>query len=219
MLSITPLSYAKASPTVFMKATISAALRAVPGRLRQMPVYLCIDDTMVEKAGKRFEHVSKLFDHAAHNGTNYLNGHCFVSIMLCVPVWDGKKVSYPGVPLNYQMWDKSMTKLQMACAMIQDAMESLSGLSRVIILCDSWYAKADVFALTQSFDNLDLICNVRKDTALYGLPPAPSGKRGRPRKKGAKLDVEKDFTFTVKKLDGWHVGHRTVLTNLLNGSR
>ena len=30
------------------------------------------------------ENVSKLFDHAAHNGSNYLNGHCFVSVMLCV---------------------------------------------------------------------------------------------------------------------------------------
>ena len=29
--------------------------------------------------------VSKLFDHAVHNGSNYLNGHCFVSVMLCVP--------------------------------------------------------------------------------------------------------------------------------------
>lgn len=28
--------------------------------------------------------VSKLFDHAAHNGSNYLNGHCFVSVMLFV---------------------------------------------------------------------------------------------------------------------------------------
>ena len=33
-----------------------------------------------------FEDVSKLFDHAAHNGSNYLIGHCFVSLMLCFEV-------------------------------------------------------------------------------------------------------------------------------------
>ena len=26
--------------------------------------------------------MSKLFDHAAHNGSNYLNGHCFVSLAI-----------------------------------------------------------------------------------------------------------------------------------------
>ena len=31
---------------------------------------------------------------AAHNGSNYLNGHCFVRVMLCVPVWNGDKVSH-----------------------------------------------------------------------------------------------------------------------------
>lgn len=36
---------------------------------------------------------TKLFDHAAHNGSNYLNGHCFVSLMLCVPVWNHDKIS------------------------------------------------------------------------------------------------------------------------------
>lgn len=42
----------------------------------------CIDDTMISKFGTKFENISKLFDHAAHNGCNYLNGYCFVSLML-----------------------------------------------------------------------------------------------------------------------------------------
>lgn len=60
--------------------------------------------TMVSKFGKKFEDVSKLFDHAAHNGSNYLNGHCFVSLMLCVPVWKLDRISYLAVPLGYRMW-------------------------------------------------------------------------------------------------------------------
>jgi len=79
-------SYAKADCSCFMNITASLALGLIPERLKLQPVYLCIDDTMTEKFGKKFEHVSKLFDHAAHNGSNYLNGHCFVSLMLCVPI-------------------------------------------------------------------------------------------------------------------------------------
>ena len=47
---------------------------------------------MAPKFGKKFEDVSKPFDHAAHNGSNYLNGHCFVCVMLCVPVRDKNRI-------------------------------------------------------------------------------------------------------------------------------
>ena len=76
-----------------MNITARTALKLIPDLLKTHPVFLCVDDTMVSKFGKKFENVSKLFDHAAHNGSNYLNGHCFVSIMLCVPVLDHDKIS------------------------------------------------------------------------------------------------------------------------------
>ena len=210
-------SHSKADPAQFMPVLIAIAMLAVPKEARDFPVFLCVDDTMVEKYGTKFEHVSKLFDHAAHNGTNYLNGHCFVSLMLCVPIWNGDSIGYLGIPLSYRMWEKKMTKLAMACEMVMDAMKSLADVRHVVILCDSRYAKKDIFALTTAYDNLGIICNARKDTALYDLPPAPTGKRGRPRSKGRRLSPEADLTFTVRKLKGWHVGHRKVLTNLLKG--
>ena len=40
----------------------------------------------LSKVFQKFDDVSNLFENAAHNGSNYLNGHCFVSLMLCVPV-------------------------------------------------------------------------------------------------------------------------------------
>lgn len=96
-------SYAKVDYSHFMNVTVSMALKLIPETLRTEPVFLCIDDTMVSKFGEKFENVSKLFDHAAHNGSLYLNGHCFVSLMLCVPVWKSGKVSYLSVPLGYRM--------------------------------------------------------------------------------------------------------------------
>lgn len=93
-------SYAKADYSRFMNVTAAMALKLIPERLKSQPVFLCINDTMVAKFGKKFEDVSKLFDHAAHNGSNYLNGHCFVSLMLCVPVWRKHRIVYLAVPLG-----------------------------------------------------------------------------------------------------------------------
>ena len=62
--------------------TLSKALKVVPDQLALQPLFLSIDDTMVEKEGEKFELCSRLFDHAAHNGSNYLNGHGMVSILL-----------------------------------------------------------------------------------------------------------------------------------------
>ena len=99
-------SYAKVDYSHFMNITAKVALRMIPDSLATQPIFLCVDDTMVAKAGTRFENVSKLFDHAAHNSSNYLNGHCFVSIMLCIPVWKNDRVSYLSLPLGYRMWQK-----------------------------------------------------------------------------------------------------------------
>ena len=102
-----------------MNVTARTALHLITDLLKTQPVFLCIDDTMVTKFGTKFENVSKLFDHAAHNGSNYLNGHCFVSLMLCVPVWKHNKISYLAVPLGYRMWQKKESKLQLAASMVR----------------------------------------------------------------------------------------------------
>ncbi len=107
-------SYAKVDYSRFMDVTASTALDLVPERLKLQLVFLCIDDTMAAKFGKQFEDVSKLFDHAAHNGCSYLNGHCFVSLMRCVSVWQGHQISYLAVPLGYRMWKKEKSKLELA---------------------------------------------------------------------------------------------------------
>ena len=55
----------------------------------------CIDDTMISKFGTKFENISKLFDHAAHNGCNYLNGYCFVMVVEVALPKDRQLGRYP----------------------------------------------------------------------------------------------------------------------------
>ena len=158
-------SYAKVDYSNFMNITARTALKLIPDPLKTHPVFLCVDDTMVSKSGKKFENVSKLFNHAAHNGSNYLNGHCFVSIMLCVPVLDHDKISYLSVPLGYgyRMWQKKESKLELAASMIRQVMPEFLSKEHVIILCDSWYTKKNLVSIIDEYPNLDLIGNARID--------------------------------------------------------
>ena len=196
-----------------MNVTSRLALRLVPDSLQSQPVFLCIDDTMVSTFGTKFEDVSKLFDHAAHNGSNYLNGHCFVSIMLCVPVWNQQKVSYLSVPLGYRMWQKKESKLALAASMVRQVMPELCQ-KNVIILCDSWYVKQNLVSIVDEYPNLDLIGNARSDSVIYDLAPAPTGKRGRPAKHERRLSIATDFTLSSEKAGEYYTGCRRVLTNI-----
>ena len=188
----------------------SAALDIIPSQFSEYPIVLAIDDTMVEKFGTSFECRSCLFDHASHNGSNYLNGHCFVSLLMHVPV---SGFQYLPVPLGYRMWDKSQSKLDMAANLVRTAMESIGTERPVILCCDSWYPKGAICDLIQEYKNLTLICNVRSDTVLYDLPPEKNGKRGRPRKKGKRITVQQIPLSDVPRTD-YSAGAMPVKTNL-----
>lgn len=211
-------SYAKVDYSKFMNVTAKLALSLIPDSLKSQPVFLCIDDTMVSKFGRKFEDVSKLFDHAAHNGSNYLNGHCFVSLMLCVPVWNNGKVVYLAVPLGYRMWQKAASKLELAADMVRQVMPEFQEKKNVIILCDSWYVKKNLVTIVEEYPNLDLIGNARSDSVIYDLAPAPTGRKGRPAKHGQRLSIEEDFVLSDEKIGNYYTGVRRVLTNIF-GSR
>ena len=45
-------------------------------------------------------------------GSNYLNGHCFVSLMLVSYIWSNRRIVYLAVPLGYRMAEKE-SKLEL----------------------------------------------------------------------------------------------------------
>lgn len=169
---------------------------------------------MVSKFGRKFVDVSKLFDHAAHNGSNYLNGHCFVSLMLCVPVWNHKKVVYLAVPLGCRMWQKSESKLELVTSMVHQVMAEFHEKKNVIILYNRWYVKKNLVYIVEEYQNLDLIGNVRLDSVIYDLAPERTGRRGKPAKHGRRLSIETDFVLSAEKIGDYYTGAHRVLTNI-----
>ena len=151
----------------------------VPGTLAEQPIFLSIDDT--------------------------LSGHCMVSLLLSFPVYQDGKILYLSVPVGYRLWDKEKSKLALAAELAAQAMKAIGPERQVILLCDSWYPKAEVVALVEQFDNLEMVCNARVDTALYGLPPAKTGKKGRPRKRGNRIQLD-DIVLGEPESGDWLIG-------------
>ena len=103
-------------PMDFIRNTAAIALSLIPEALAKEPVFLCTDDTLIPKDGTKFEFVGKLHDHAMHTGKLYVNGHNFVSLMLCIPVCINNnghqmKIRYIPIPLGYEMKTDDNTKL------------------------------------------------------------------------------------------------------------
>ena len=185
------LNEGKITLSDWMKNLMATVLSLLPPESADALI-LSVDDTLTEKFGEKSECWGKLYDHAAHNGSKYLNGHCFVSLMLSIPLKaTGEYLSFP---VAYRMYTKEQSKLEMVAELVREAMEVLGSTRQVILCCDSWYPKDCVKGLVDEYPNLDIICNVRVDTVLYELPSAKTGKKGRPRVRGKRLSP-KDFSL------------------------
>ena len=103
------LNEGKITLSDWMKNLMTAALSLLPPESAEALI-LSVDDTLTEKFGEKFECWGKLYDHAAHNGSKYLNGHCFVSLMLSVPLKAAEE--YVSFPVGYRMYAKERSKLK-----------------------------------------------------------------------------------------------------------
>lgn len=193
---------------------ILSKVEVIPGH----DIVIIVDDSLVEKEGDHFELVRKLFDHCAKNGSCYLNGHCFVSIVILIPVKFDGKVKYLPIPLSHKMWNKESgdSKIKLAAQMIEEIYLHIKDKYEVVILCDSWYPKGELLDLHEKY-NIPFICAVRSDTALYDLPTdPPKGKRGRKPIRGAKFSKDLNTVFDFQEIPeyGFLIGHKQVMTDI-----
>lgn len=105
-------------------------------------------------------------------------------------VEDGKLVASPPKPDSGEIYAESVerpTKLELATELLVKVACRFPG-CRFIVVADHLYNGRNVLkGVTDQVSNVTIIARGRKDAALYDLPPRPTGRRGRPRKKGARL--------------------------------
>ena len=170
--------------------------------LATLPIFLIIDDTLVEKVGDHFEFWDKLHDHTNKNGTNYIYGHCFVSLVIAVPVLINGSVKYIRVPLEHRLWipkqqrvmeQDEQNKLEIASSMIEEAIALLGNDKKYIITCDAWYSKAPITNWVDREDvHVDMIAAVRVNSRIWELPEeqTSTGRRGRKPLYGKVINLE-----------------------------
>lgn len=186
------------------------------------PVFLSCDDTTIEKAGPHLAGVGKLYDHSKHQGSPYVQGHCWVSLTLCVPVIQKKqehsRIHYLSLPLGYKLWEPGKgSKLELAADLVEEAMEVAALKQRQLILsADSWYMKAPFIQRVLRHPEIQIIGNVRHDSRMYELPSIPEHIWGRPRKYGEKIDIHSKGLVFSYEMNGYRVCHKQVIAKLFD---
>lgn len=194
-------------------ATLKIALSIIPLEIRESTsIYLIVDDTLLSKFGNHFDCYYKLFDHTKKSGSLYINGHCFVSLAIAIPVLVKGNLRYIKLPLQCKLYDKSKSKMTIAADIIIGVANELKEY-QVIVVCDSWYTKKPFVTPLVQFDNINVLGAIRSDTAIYNLKPEPTGRRGRPSLKGPRIDYK---TLKYKKAGEYFVTHFKALINLVD---
>jgi hypothetical protein len=180
-------------------------------------VVVAIDDTLVKKWGRKFFGLGLYPDPTdknpgAHKRRVY--GHCWVILALLWEYQGGQWVGFPLAALLFvplarcsTQWP-FLTKIDLATWLLRGLRWPAT---RLIIVVDNLYAKAQLARLTLTPQPCVLVSRLRSNAALY-LPPSPPTKprRGRPRVRGPQVGAPQLYRRR---------SHRRMLTVRIYGKR
>jgi hypothetical protein len=148
------------------------------------PVTVAIDDTLIRRRGKKVWAASWFHDGSAPGPakTGYGNTWVVAAIVVRLPM-----ISRPAaIPVLAKLVIKdtnSASRLWLARRMAESLEGALAGRD-IRVVADFAYAGGELKKLPAA---VTWTTRLRKDAALHGLPPARTGKRGRPRTRGTRL--------------------------------
>ncbi len=147
------------------------------------PVTVAIDDTLFRRRGKVWA-ASWFHDGSAQGPTKtgYGNNWVIAAVIAWLP-FCSRPVAIPVLAKLVIKGTTSASRLWLARRMTERLAAVLPG-RRIHVVADSAYAGGELRKLPA---RVTWTTRLRKDAALYGLPPARTGKRGRPRQRGDRL--------------------------------
>ena len=147
-------------------------------------VEVLIDDTLFRRRGKRVWAASWFHDGAAVGPakTGYGNNWVVLAVRVWLPMIS-RPVAIPVMAKPVIKDTTSSSRLWLARRMVTRLAAELPG-REISVTADSAYAGEE---LRQLPDGVTWTTRLRANAALYDLPPARTGKKGRPRKKGNRL--------------------------------
>ena len=160
-------------------------------------VNLIIDDTLVPRCAKTGPGISIKHDHSHKaNRPTFLNSQCWVTLALVVRVRMGSALT---VPIRSWLVEESGQRGKLWVA--RQLIDSIRGhVKEARLLIDAWFMRRSLI-LPLLEQQVRIIGQVRRDTALY-LPPEPEPRRrGRKRKYGLRIDPTMLETMPAKRME------------------
>jgi DDE superfamily endonuclease len=148
------------------------------------PVTVAIDDTLFRRTGKKVWAASWFHDGSAKGPakTGYGNNWVIAGIVVTLP-FCSRPVCLPVMFRLVIKGTNSASRLWLARRMTEKIAEALPG-RRIDVVADAAYAGKELRGLDPA---ITWTTRLRKDAALYDLAPPRTGRRGRPRVRGARL--------------------------------
>jgi len=179
-----------------MEALWTLVLRAALAQAGAGRVVLVLDDTLLHRPGRKVNGSATWRDAVRSMPTSvvFARGLNLVVLALRIrPPWGGMPIALPvGVALHRK---KGPTLTELAEGLVRRARRDRP---RSFVLCaDGFYACLAGAGL----ERMTVVSRLRRDTALFGPPPAPTGRRGRPRRRGPRLPTPPQLAAAVGKKD------------------
>ena len=148
------------------------------------PVDVAVDDTLFKRRGKKVWAASWFHDGSAPGPakTGYGNNWVFLGIVVRLRFMS-RPVAVPVMAKLVIKGSNSRSRLWLARRMAERLAAALPG-RQIRVVADSAYAGGELKGLPAG---ISWTTRLRKDAALHGLPPARTGRPGRPRVKGDRL--------------------------------
>jgi DDE superfamily endonuclease len=148
------------------------------------PVDVAVDDTLFKRRGKKVWAASWFHDGSAPGPaqTGFGNNWVALGIIVRLP-FTSRPVAVPVMVKLVIKETNSKSRLWLARRMAERLAAALPG-RRVRVVADSAYAGGELKHLPAG---ISWTTRLRKDAALHALPPARTGRPGRPRVKGDRL--------------------------------
>jgi hypothetical protein len=146
-------------------------------------VQVAVDDTLLRRRGKKVWAALWTHDGSARSKEKIGYGNTWVILAILVDLpFSSRPVA---VPVMARLWrgKGTLSRSELALRMVTD-LKTLTGQRSIRVVADAAYHHKDVTSLPAG---ITWITRLAANAALSSPPPPPTGKRGRPRKKGDRL--------------------------------
>ena len=184
---------------------------------------VAIDDSVFRRCGRRVHGAGWQHDGSSPAMSKLSYGNCFVTAAVLARLpFCSREVCLPVLArLHLPGKGAGPGKVETAAALA--SLLALAFPGRIVhVVADAAYHGPALRALPE---NVTWTCRIPRNAVLYDLPPPRTGRRGRPRTKGARLGTADDIaaaaawdTVTVTAYGREHIKHVTAVTCLWYGS-